>query len=273
VLPEHDLAAFCYTWVNKDHKAGAAFVVFGQGAGSEPIAESVDGIAVSPTMNFDDWQVGPVHLQQDLKFKSAKLGLSGQRAGIEATFEALHPPYAYGSHTDGCPDYAATNRIEQAGRVSGVIRVGQKEIAFKSTGVRDHSWGTRDWQVPQHWKWLHAQAGDDCCVHFWQIQARGRTDLRGYVFRERVMAEVSRVEVDFDLFADYRQRNIKVLVVDTAGRETRVEGLHYAHFPLIPGPHTVLTEGAMRCSIDGARGIGWSEFMWPKTYLEYLRGK
>jgi hypothetical protein len=272
IMPEHDLAAFSYTWVNKDHRAGAAFAVFGKGAGDAPIAEWVDDIAVPQTANFDDWRVGPIHLQQDLKLKSAHLAVNGKSTGIEATFEALHPAYAYGFHPDGCPDYTATNRLEQQGRVSGVLRLGAQKLAFSGMGIRDHSWGTRDWQVPQHWKWLHAQAGE-CCVHFWQLHARGKTDLRGYVYRDAVLAEVRHVEVDFDLFDDYRQRSITALVVDNLGRQVRVEGAHFAHFPLIPGPHTTLNEGAMRCSLDGEPGVGWSEFMWPTAYLDYMRGQ
>ncbi|WP_295680056.1 hypothetical protein [uncultured Nevskia sp.] len=271
VLPDHDLAAFCYTWVNKDSKAGSAFVVFGAGTGGKPIAEAIDGIDVPATMNFDDWRVGAVHLKHDLKFKHAEMILEGQGARIHAHFEAFHPPYAYGSHPDGCPDYAATNRIEQAGRVHGTIRIGDKHIDFQSLGARDHSWGTRDWQTPQHWKWLHAQAGPDLCVHFWQFQARGKIDLRGYVLKDGVIAEMDEVDVRFDHDAQFNQKNIEIEMYDTLGRVTHLKGLHYAHFPLVPGPHTTLNEGAMRCEIDGRAGMGWSEFMWPTNYLEHLR--
>lgn len=271
VLPEHDIAAFCYTWVNKDHKAGSAFVVFGAGAGDKPIAEAVDGIEVSPSMNFDDWRVGTVHLQHDLKFQKAEMRLEGTGAGIHAHFEALHQPYAYGFHPDGCPDYAATNRIEQAGRVHGTVRIGDRRIAFETYGARDHSWGTRDWEMPQHWKWLHAQAGPDLCLHFWEFQARGRTELRGYVFSEGKMAEIDAIRTEFTQDDQYYQQHIEVRIHDSAGRVTTLEGDHYAHFPLIPGPHTVLNEGAMRCKINGRPGVGWSEFMWPTSYLEHLR--
>jgi hypothetical protein len=273
VLPEHDLAAFCYTWVNKDHKAGSAFVLFGKGAGPEPIAEAVDGIDVSPQMNFDDWRVGTVHLRHDLQFRKAELRLEGERAGIHAHFEALHAPYAYGSHPDGCPDYVATNRIEQAGRVRGNVRIGHRHIPFESFSARDHSWGTRDWQIPQHWKWVHAQAGPDLCLHFWQFQARGNVELRGYVLRDGVIAEVDAVEVSFDHDGQWNQNHVDMDIHDSAGRTTVLTGQHYAHFPLVPGPHTVLNEGAMRCEIDGRPGIGWSEFMWPTQYLEYLRSR
>lgn len=273
VLPDEGIAAFSYTWVNKDSKAGSAFVVFGPGVGEQPITEAVDGIEIPRTMNFDNWQVGAVHLRHDLKLQSAEFSLKGAQAAIEARFEAAHPAYAYAFHPDGCPDWAATNRTEQAGTVTGHIRVNGRTIPFATTGARDHSWGTRDWQAPQHWKWLHAQAGPELCVHFWEMHARGRTELRGYVFRDGRMAEVDSLEVDFDKDAQFRQTRIDAVVHDTAGRKTRVKGNFFAHYALIPGPHTTLNEGALRCEIDGKAGVGWSEFMWPTPYLEYLRGQ
>lgn len=271
VLPDEQIAAFSYTWVNKDHKAGSAFVLFGKGVGDAPIAEAVDGIAVSPQMNFDDWRVGTVHLKHDLQFQKALMLLEGERAAIHAEFDALHTPYAYGFHPDGCPDYAATNRIEQAGRVKGTVRIGSRKIPFETFGARDHSWGTRDWQMPQHWKWLHAQAGADLCLHFWEFQARGKLELRGYVLAEGRMAEIDAIRCAFSHDDQYNQTAIDVLIHDSAGRTTTLKGEHYAHYPLIPGPHTVLNEGAMRCEINGRPGVGWSEFMWPTPYLEYLR--
>lgn len=273
VLPEHGLATFAYTWVNKANRAGSVFVLFGPGVGDRPIVEAIDDVEVGAGQSFDDWRVGKVHLQHDLKLQTARLRVDGERVGIDARFEAAHPAYAYGFHPEGCPDWAATNRLEQAGRVHGVLRVDGRKIEFDVTGARDHSWGTRDWQTPQHWKWLHAQAGPGHCVHFWQIQARGRVDLRGYVFRDGRMAEVDSVDVDFDLDDQFRQTRIDAVVHDTAGRTSRVTGEFFAHFPLIPGPHTTLNEGALRCTIDGKPGMGWSEFQWPTPYLDHLRAR
>ena len=273
VLPEQKLASFVYSWVNKDHVAGSAFVVFGPGAGAQPIATRVDEVLVRADQNFDDWHVGKVHLRSDLKLKTAEISVDSERIGIESHFEAAHPAYAYGFHPDGCPDYAATNRLEQAGRLRGVMRVDDRKIPFDTMCARDHSWGTRDWETPQHWKWLHAQAGPELCVHFWQIHARGRIDLRGYVYRDGRMAEVDSVEVDFGVDQRYLQTHIEAILHDTAGRSTRVTGEFFANVPFIPGPHTTLNEGAMSCQIEGRTGAGWCEFMWPTAYLEYLRAR
>lgn len=272
-LPEQQLGAFVYTWVNREHRAGSICVIYGPGLDTPAIVEATDDVPMAPEFNFDDWQVGALELRQDLKLASAQLRVRGARVQMDARFQALHPAYAYGSHEQGCPDYAATNRFEQAGRLQGTLCIDGRELQFDTTGARDHSWGTRDWQTPQHWKWLHAQAGDDCCVHFWQIQARGNTDLRGYVFRDGLMAEVEQVEVSYKGDLQYRQTELKALVRDHAGRLTVVDAQCFAHYPLQPDPATTLNEAAMRCRIDGRPGQGWSEFMWPSAYLAHLRSR
>ena len=153
-----------------------------------------------------------------------------------------------------------------------MITVDGKDHAFDSTCARDHSWGTRNWDTPQNWRWLHAQAGETC-AHFWQINARGRDELRGYVFRDGQMAEVTTVDVDFDLDEQCRQKRIAAEVRDTAGRSVRVEGEYFGHFPFVPVPSCTLNEGAMRCTVDGNPGVGWTEFMWPTAYLEHLKNE
>lgn len=221
--------------------------------------------------DFDDWKVGALHLKQSMDLKTASVVVDSPEAGMEFKFSACHPAYGYASHPDGCPDWFATNRLEQSGRVVGSIRLGKKVYKFDTTAARDHSWGTRDWQVPQHWKWIHAQAGEDLCVHFCEIYERGRTELRGYVSVDDLTAEVVAVEVSFTHDDQFLHRQISAEVKDRAGRTTVLQGEFFGHFPLIPEPHTTLYESGMRCSINGEPGVGWAEFMWPTEYLQYLR--
>ncbi|MES2681949.1 MAG: hypothetical protein V4650_00380 [Pseudomonadota bacterium] len=269
-LPDLGIGAFVYTWVSKDSIAGSAYAVFGPGM-SAPLVEKVDGIAVPREMNFDNWTVGKLTLKHDLKLERARVIVDGERFGLDAEFTALHPAYAYSFHPDGCPDWAATDRTEQSGRLKGKLRIDGKEHVIDTTCARDHSWGTRDWNAPQHWKWLHAQAGD-VCVHFWQMQVRGRTPLRGYVSRQGQLSQVVAVDVGFENDDQYRQTRIVVTVTDSCGRQLRIEGEYFAILPFQPESACTLNEGPMRCTVDGVPGVGWTEFMWPTAYLEYLRG-
>ena len=269
-LPEQGIAAAIYTWVNKDSRAGSLFGVFGPAVGDAPSVEKVDDIAVPAEQNFDRWSVGPVSISHGLDLKHARVEARSERARMSLEFEGIHPAYAYSAHRRGCPAALATNRIEQSGRIKGFVEIDGKRFEVDTTGARDHSWGTRDWDFAQHWKWLHAQ-NRDVAVHFWDIEMAGRRELRGYVYRDGVMAEVESVRTEWQPDDRHRQRSIRAEVTDTAQRTTVLQGEYFGHFEFASSPSTVLVEGAMACEIDGVASTGWTEFMWPSAYLAHLR--
>lgn len=265
------IAAFVYTWVNGASRAGAALCVYGPAIGPEPIFEIVDGVEVPGTMGFDDWRVAGLRVRNEKPLQTADLTFVGQRATLEYHFEAMHPAYNYGSHAEGCPSWLADDRFEQSGRVSGVLRVAGRDIPFDTLGHRDHSWGTRDWGVAQHWKWLIAQAAPDLAVHFYDIDAVGRKILRGYVQRDGRIAAVAGVDVTFRADADLFHTSVEALVADELGRRTRVHGPVFAMFEFKVSPLATLNEGSMTLEIEGRPGVGHVEMAWPKDYLAYMR--
>lgn len=270
-LPEEGLAGFVYTWVSGESKAGTAFALYGPGVGDGPIFEVVDGIAVPEDQGFDDWRVGGLQSCHREPLETADVAFAGERASLEYHFEATHPAYNYGSHRDGCPEWIADDRFEQSGLARGVVRVGGREIEFDTTGHRDHSWGTRDWGVAQHWKWLESQAGPDVAVHFYEIQALGRTILRGYVNRDGRVAEVTAVEVEYEHDEQLFHTSIAAVVEDDAGRSTTVRGTTFAKLEFPVSPLATLNECSMSIEIDGEPGVGHVEMSWPKSYLDYVR--
>ncbi|EPZ16232.1 hypothetical protein M622_13470 [Thauera terpenica 58Eu] len=271
-LPEQNLACFVYTWVNGLGKAGSAFVVYGPGVG-EPVVDMCDGIDVPASAGFDDWGVGRVRVRHGRPFQDAHVRVvAGGRAELDYRFEAVHPAYAYGGHRDGCPGWVAEDRIEQSGKVSGVLTLDGKQIPFETMGHRDHSWGTRDWFFSQHWKWLEAQAGQDLVVHFWQVEALGRTVLRGYVQRDGHLAEVETVDVSFDHDERLAHTAVRALVRDELGRSTEVLGRTFALYPFVVSPMVMLNEGSMAVTIDGQPGVGHVEMCWPIDYLRHIAG-
>lgn len=269
-FPEHELAAFVYTWVNGKNQAGAAFCVYGPAVGEQAIFEFVDGIAVPAGQGFDDWRVGNVRVSHGAPLQTAQVSVQGQDASVDFTFEAMHPAYNYGAHAEGCPSWMADDRFEQSGSVRGVLRLGGRELVFDGFGHRDHSWGTRDWGVAQHWKWLEAQAGPDLAVHIFEYNALGNTQLRGYVLRQGQIAEVCDVQTSWEHDDKLSHTAVRMRVRDSLGRETAVCGTTFAMFEFKVSPHATLNEGAMAVTIDGVSGVGHVEMCWPPAYLEYI---
>lgn len=271
MLPDHGIAFFTYTWVDKDSNAGAALAVFGPGVGPTPIQQGLADRPVPADMNFDNWQIEGFSMKQDLAFNKAEISWKNDNVELAFTYEAFHPPYAYGANKDGCQKYVATDRIEQSGTAVGFIRIGDRTINFETTAHRDHSWGTRDWQVMQHYQWFQGQCGANLSVHFWRMLGLGKTQIRGYVYKDNLMAEVTDVEMEVNYDDQLLQQDFQAVITDEAGRKTVIEGSFYGVHPLIPHPELVLNEGAARVTYDGLPGPGWMEVAWPARYLEHVR--
>jgi hypothetical protein len=269
-LPEEGIALFTYTWVDRASSAGALLAIFGPGVGPEPIQLRLADRLVSKEMGFDAWKIAGFTMRHDMKFGAAQLRWESPEATLDLAFEAYHPPYAYSAHAQGCLVYAADDRIEQSGRVRGTLVLRGRTIRIDTSGHRDHSWGTRDWLAIQHYKWFQGQVGDEISVHFWQLHALGKTELRGYVFKDGLLAEATGVELSCDYGPLLTHNRFEARVRDEAGRTTSVSGEVYARYRLIPHPEMALNEGAARSLIDGRPALGWMEQGWPKAYLDHI---
>lgn len=270
ILPEEEIALFAYSWVSKDSVAGAALAVFGAGIGPEPIDQRLADRPVPPTMNLDNWAIEGYSLKHDLKFDKALVRWQTPEATVDFSYEASHPPYAYGSHPQGCPKYAAANRIEQSGRVQGTLTLGNRVISIDTTSHRDHSWGTRDWFAIQHYEWFVGQVGDEISVHFWRYEALGATLNRGFVFKNGLMAAVADVDISVEFDKDFWQQRYTAKITDDMGRITSLSTEVFGHYTLMVDPGYPLRESGGRAIIDGKQGVGWLEIAWPQSYLDHI---
>lgn len=270
-LPEHGIAALTYTWVNKNREAGAVMAIFGPGVGDQPIQQLLPDRKVPDSMDYSDWRIDKFRMQQDLKFQHADIAWETDAATLEFSFDAIHPPYAYSMHPDGCPSYAAGDRIEQSGRTTGRIVLPNKEVRFESFTHRDHSWGTRDWRPMLHYNWFHGQSNDGkVAIHYWRCLALGKEVIRGYVVKDGVMADVVRVESDITFDANYFHQKLVTTLHDEAGRATHIVADFYAHYIIQPAPEWQLREAAASATYDGQPGLAWTEVGWQTDYVNYI---
>jgi hypothetical protein len=269
-LPEEDLGAFVYTWVDGESRASAVLCVYGPGVGEEAVVEAVYDVPVPVDQPFDDWRVGGLRLRAG---ESASGSFEGRAAGIEFAFEGVHPPYSYASHRDGTLPWFADDRYEQTGTLQGVLRLGDREIAFDATGHRDQSWGIRDWGMCQHYKWLECNAGPEASVHFTQDFVLGESNLRGYVFRDELTAEITALDVDVDIGDDMVHDRFVATIDDDAGRTTTVTGKTFAHTEFPAAPTTTIIVCSDTVEIEGRPGVGQLDLLWSKDYLDLLRDR
>jgi hypothetical protein len=76
------------------------------------------------------------------------------RVEFEMQTTALGPPFEF----EGMPDQIwATRHYEQHHEVAGTLKYGRERIDFSGTGLREHSWGPRDYKLFGNTVWLHGQ--------------------------------------------------------------------------------------------------------------------
>ena len=269
-LPDEGIGGVLYPWVDSKGLAGSAVCLFGPFT-ETPINERFEEVAVSDDMSFRDWHVRGLTMRLGEPHRTVDLTFSGQRVQLDCHYEALHPPYAFSSHKDGCPAYYADDRTEQHGKLTGSLVVDGKRHVLDTFMQRDHSWGTRSWGLNQHYKWFHATTAT-AAVHFFEMQSFGRTLLRGYVFKDNCMSEIRRVEYEFSFDANMHHNAIDVVATDAAGRTTEIKSVVFAKFQYEADPMIVLNEGATRVEIDGVTGSGWCEFCWNSNYYNFAKG-
>ncbi len=270
-LPDQGIAGYLYAWVNGESVAGSALFLYGPAIGDQPIEVLVKDFPVPFDQGFDDFCVGGMHVRHQPDPEVAEITFASDVANVEYRFEATHPAYAYSCHPDGSPTFVADDRLEQAGRISGVIKLPGRDIRFDGMGHRDHSWGTRHWGIASHWKWCETQAGEGLAMHFMELHAMGNRLVHGYVWRDGRMAEITGLDIKYEFDQDFWHTSVIAIATDELGRRTTMKGRVFARYTMTPHVMSTNREGSMALEIEGVPGVGHLEMQWFKPYLEYLQ--
>jgi hypothetical protein len=266
LLPGEGLLVMFYTWVDGQDRAGYLFAVVGDD-NERLVFSAADGLPVGER-NFDDWEVGGLRVRHAEALRTAELSFAGDDVSYTATFTALHEPFSYHDNEDGCPDFVADDRFEQSGRVTGGLTIGDRTIAFDTMAHRDHSWGTRDWDTIQDWKWISAQAQDGVTFNAMLLHARGENWHNGYVSRGGELSAIVDVSVKADYDANWWQTGGEIVIRDAGGGVTSVSAERFALFRFEAGERIVMHEAGCTGTIDGVPALVHLEAGWDRSYAE-----
>ncbi|MGQ0480951.1 MAG: DUF7064 domain-containing protein [Pseudonocardia sp.] len=270
VLPDEGLLVFTYTWVNADDQAGHLFAVVGDD--NRRLAFSAAESVAAGGADFDDWRVegpgGHVWVKHHELLRTATYGAAAEGASLTAEFVGTHEAFDYARNEDGCPDFIADNRFEQAARVRGELVLGERKIPFDTTGHRDHSWGTRDWDAIQDWKWVSAQVDDNLALNVMVLHARGETTYHGYVVAGGELSPVVRAKSRARYDRNWWQQSLTMSVTDEAGRVTELSGERYALLNFQAGERITLNEAAFRGTVNGREARMHFENGWDRSYSD-----
>ena len=159
----------------------------------------------------------------------------------------------------------SSEHYEQAGRVSGTIRIGNREISLQGSGHRDHSWGPRDWAAPRLWTWLTCQFGEELSFNLSRVAIASVDILNGFMARDGVNYPLRRASLQTEFEEDgLTQKSLALEMEDSGGKRVTVTGdvLTVAPLHLESGGHRTLINEALTEYRWGDRtGYGISEYL------------
>lgn len=271
ILPDQKLGFQAYLYLTSAGKAGFNVVLWGEE--KRPLVLELVNDEIPATMDLDALSFGGLELRKTGFGEPAKVRYKSERVELEFEFTGGHSPFSYHDNPDGLPKWFALNRYEQTGTIRGQIRTADRTVDLSGMAHRDHSWGNRNWGVPQHWKWFCAYTPDGSrMINGWIWLARGEWGVAGYVVRDGQLSPIATIRQHGTYRDDMSQDTLHAEITDVDGG---ICVLDLQRFGLVKLPTkdkfgTLIQEAACIGSIDGAAAAGQYETHWQQSYLDHL---
>jgi hypothetical protein len=180
-----------------------------------------------------------------------------KEAGFDLCFESDIPPYGYPT-TRG-------ERYEQPGSLRGEVRIGERTIDLEGTGIRDHSWETRDMSQWQEWYALMGWFESGEALNFARIRFDDHTSCDGWLRTDRYH-EIRNVRVEPG-FSRGVLRQCQMVIetpIETSKRGWAVNAqpISLVAIPLGEPGKGRLVETLVRLGMGETRGYG---FLWYRS--------
>lgn len=270
IFAREELGFQAYLYLTAAGRAGFNVILWQEG---KPKGfDRVEG-QVPPEMNFDDFRLEGLTLNNTGVGEPAHIAYEGERMQFDLQFTGSHAPFSYHDNPDGLPQWMASNRFEQGGWLKGWIRAGDIKLEVDQPAHRDHSWGNRNWGLPQHWKWFSAYTPDGKVnLNGWIWIARGEMGCAGFVRRDGNLTPIATIRQHADYDEDMSQRRLQATLIGVDGEETVLELQRFGLVRLPTGDKigTIIQEAACTGTIDGAAAVGQFETQWHQSYLDHL---
>lgn len=241
---------------------------------------NVGHLKLSCVESFKHWQLNYQGPAQDINdaailLERSKLRPDGwykaEQLEMNLDFHALYGPHfaAEGDH----------GHFEQTGKVSGDIKIGGESFRVSGYGVRDKSWGPRDWggassdnsqptEKPATGpapfvNWFSMNFGPDLAMGGSCFRHRDGT-LRGsgWIQDHGEPMDLEDVVITSEYEADSILHKAITLTGKAGSRDIKVEGKLITVCPTkipMPGGATFVNEGLAEFTLDGQVGYGISE--------------
>ncbi len=242
---------------------------------------NVGNLKLNCVESFDHWQIEYQGPAQDISDAAILLERSKQRPegwfqpaqlDMKLDFNALYGPHfaAEGSH----------GHFEQTGRVTGVINIGSERFEVSGYGVRDKSWGPRDWGGSSNAdnsesnvnlpggpapfvNWFSMNFGPDLAMGGSCFrQSDGQLKGSGWIQDHGEPQDLTDVVITSSYKPDSILHDAITLTAKRGTEDIKVTGKLITVCPTkipMPGGATFVNEGLAEFELDGKIGFGISE--------------
>lgn len=220
--------------------------------------------------------VGPTRLRCDEPMATWRLTSNGQALvvdiadtqamsaadlEIDLSFTATMAPEPIGETLGRA--FGGIGHYDQVGAYRGSVRVGDERCSIDGLGLRDHTWGVRDWQAPEQWTFFSVVFEPDVALCASRI-VLADGDLRGGWWAQGDgAAALNKVEVDTTWAADgIVPERVALQLVDERGETLDMTGEILCPVPIpMEGGATRIVESLTRFRLGGRVGYGITEHL------------
>ena len=209
----------------------------------------------------------------NLKFDGKLLNFSNKqpvKVSFNLDFESLNKIFDYRECVSGFKEKisqsVASEHLEQFGKATGELKVGDNQYKISGLGERDHSWGTRDWNAPKMWIWLTCQFSDEAALNVTKLTvSEGEVDA-GFVHIGGENLPIMKATIDTKYNQDGSPNSFKMELLDKKGKIHKVDAriIKNVKLPFTSGDGTkqsIMHETLTQYQMDGKIGYGIAEYL------------
>jgi len=193
--------------------------------------------------------------------KQFQIQFNDRNTQLDLTWKAVHPVKEIGGGSGELPDNIASGHYEQAGIVTGTITLKGESYSLEGFGMRDHSWGIRDWEGVKNWMAIWPIFGKDLVIAAIRVTLLDDKVVHtGFIFDGNNNLDIVQVEPKVELAEDQlTQKRLALKVTDEKGQTRDISGNLITNFPL-PYDGNLLNEAMFEYQLGERTGYGLFEY-------------
>jgi hypothetical protein len=193
-----------------------------------------------------------------------------EQVSFSLEFTALNKVYDYRESVSGDKEKiaasVASEHLEQFGKYTGKLSVGNRIYDITALGERDHSWGPREWSAPRMWVWITAQFDEGFAFNLTKLfMDRGEVDA-GFIHVDGRNIPIMRADIVTEANRDGSPNTVYMALHDKEGDVHGVKAVvkHKTTLPFTSKEGKVTTlmhESLAKFTMDDEVGYGIVEYL------------